>query len=187
MLVGYTRVSTDEQNMDRQIDQLMDAGVDARMIYQEKVSGTIRKRPELERMLVELKSGDIVIITDLTRLSRSTKDLLDIVDEIKSKGAGLKSLKDTWLDTTNSNPYSQFLLTVMAGLSQLERDLTSTRVKEGLAAASKRGRKGGRPSKQNEKKDAVIALADAGFRIADIMKETGLSRSTINRILGKQK
>lgn len=187
MLVGYTRVSTDEQSLDRQIDQLTEAGVDLRMIYQEKVSGTIRKRPELERLLSELHSGDVVVITDLTRLSRSTKDLLEIVDGIKSKGADLKSLKETWLDTTASNPYAQFLLTVMAGLSQLERDLTSTIVKEGLAAASKRGRKGGRPSKQAEKRDAVIALADAGFRIPDIMKETGLSRSTVNRILGKQK
>lgn len=187
MLVGYIRVSTCNQNMDRQIDQLVDAGVDIRMIYQEKISGTIRKRPELERMLSELHSGDVVIITDLTRLSRSTKDLLEIVDEIKSKGANLKSLKDNWLDTTEANPYSQFLLTVMAGLSQLERDLTSTRVKEGLEAASKRGRKGGRPSKQNEKKDTVIALADAGFKISDIIKETELSRSTVNRILGKQR
>lgn len=187
MLVGYTRVSTDEQSLDRQIDMLTDAGVDARMIYQEKVSGTIRKRPELERMLSELHSGDVVVITDLTRLSRSTKDLLEIVDEIKSKSADLKSLKDTWLDTTASNPYAHFLLTVMAGLSQLERDLTSARVKEGLAAASKRGRKGGRPSKQVEKRDIVLAMSDAGFRIPDIMKETGLSRSTVNRILGKQK
>ena len=187
MLIGYTRVSTDNQNLDRQIDQLIDAGVDPRMIYQDKLSGTIRKRPELERMLSELKTDDVVIITDLTRLSRSTKDLLEIIDDIKDKGANIKSLKDTWLDTTENNPYSQFLLTVMAGLSQLERDLTSTRVKEGLAAAAKRGRKGGRSSKQNEKREAVIALADAGFKIADIVKETGLSRSTINRILGKQK
>ena len=187
MMVGYIRVSTYDQNLERQIDQLVDAGVDIRMIYQEKISGTIRKRPELERMLSELHPGDVVIITDLTRLSRSTKDLLEIVDEIKSKGANLKSLKDNWLDTTEANPYSQFLLTVMAGLSQLERDLTSTRVKEGLEAASKRGRKGGRPSKQNEKKDTVIALADAGFKIADIAKQTGISRSTVNRILGKQK
>lgn len=183
MLVGYTRVSTDEQTLDRQIDQLIEAGVDMRMIYREKASGTIRKRPELIRMLSELNPGDVVIITDLTRLSRSTKDLLEIVDEVKEKGANLKSLKDTWLDTTESNPYSQFLLTVMSGLSQLERDLTSTRVKEGLAAAAKRGRKGGRPSKQNEKRDTVIALSDAGFKIADIVKETGISRSTVNRIL----
>lgn len=187
MLIGYCRISTENQNLDRQIDQLIDAGVDPRMIYQDKLSGTIRKRPELERMLSELKPDDVVIIMDLTRLSRSTKDLLEIIDDIKAKGANIKSLKDTWLDTTESNPYSQFLLTVMAGLSQLERDLTSTRVKEGLAAAAKRGRKGGRPSKQNEKRETVFALADAGFKIADIVKETGLSRSTVNRILGKQK
>lgn len=187
MLVGYSRVSTDDQSLDRQIDQLIDAGVDMRMIYQEKVSGTIRKGPELERLLSELHRGDVIVITDLTKLSRSTKDLLEIVDEIKSIGADLKSLKDTWLDTTASNPYSRFLLMDMAGLSQLERDLTSTRVKEGLAAAYKQGRKGGRPSKQIEKRDTVLALANAGFRIPDIMKEAGLSRSTVNRIHDKQK
>ena len=114
MLVGYLRVSANDQSLDRQIDQLIDAGVDMRMIYQEKVSGTIRKRPELERLLSELHRVDVIVITDFTRLSRSTKNLLEIVNDIRSKGAGLKSLKDTWLDTTASNPYAQFLLTVMA-------------------------------------------------------------------------
>lgn len=79
MLIGYTRVSTDNQNLDRQIDQLIEAGVDSRMIYQDKLSGTLRNRPELDRMLSELKSGDVVVITDLTRLSRSTKDLLELL------------------------------------------------------------------------------------------------------------
>ena len=186
MNIGYIRVSTEEQNLDRQIDQLIAAGVDSRMIYKEKASGTIRNRPELERMLSELHPGDVIYITDLTRLSRSTKDLLELIDEVKSKGAALKSLKDTWLDTTENNPYSQFLLTVMAGLSQLERDLTSTRVKEGLEAAARRGRKGGRPSKQNEKKEVVLALYNSNMKVSDIVKQTGLSRSTVNRIIGKQ-
>lgn len=102
-------------------------------------------------MLEELNEGDTVIIADLTRISRSTKDLLDIIEKIKDKGATIRSLKDTWLDTTSNNPYNAFLLTVMSGLSQLERDLISQRTKEGLASAKARGRNGGRPSKQNEK------------------------------------
>jgi DNA invertase Pin-like site-specific DNA recombinase len=110
-----------------------------------------------------------------------------ILDRIKAKGASIKSLKDTWLDTTSDNPYNAFLLTVMSGLAQLERDLISSRTKEGLDAARKRGRIGGRPNKQNTKSTAVNALAAGGMRITDIMKETGLSRSTVNRILGKQK
>ena len=183
MLIGYARVSTIEQNLDRQIDALKEAGVDERNIYQEKVTGTKADRPELKRMLDMLREGAVVIISDLTRISRSTKDLLDIIEKIKAKGASIRSLKDTWLDTTSDNPYNQFLLTVMSGLSQLERDLISQRTKEGLASARARGRNGGRPSKQNEKGEVVRALANSGMRIVDIVKETGLSRSTVNRIL----
>lgn len=186
MLIGYARVSTENQNLDRQIDALLNYGIDKRNIYQEKMTGTKSDREELNNMLHDLRPGDVVIISDLTRISRSTKDLLDIIEKIKDKGASIKSLKDTWLDTTSENPYNAFLLTVMSGLSQLERDLISQRTKEGLASAKARGRNGGRPSKQNEKGDMVRALADNGMRIADIVRQTGLSRSTVNRILNKQ-
>ena len=182
-VVGYARVSTIDQNLDRQIDALRAYGIDDRLIYREKISGTKRDRPELQRMLRELKQGDTVVVADLTRISRSTKDLLDIVDQIKQKQAFIKSIKDTWLDTSSTNPYNSFLLTVMSGLSQLERDLTSQRTREGLAAAKARGRNGGRPSKQNEKGHMVRALADSGMKIAEIVRQTGLSRSTVNRIL----
>ncbi|EGT3614607.1 recombinase family protein, partial [Clostridium perfringens] len=117
MLVGYARVSTEEQNLDRQIDMLVDYGVDKRNIYQEKTSGTKADREQLNKMVNELQKGDTVIIADLTRVSRSTKDLLNIIDRIKDKGASIKSIKDTWLDTTSDNPYNSFLLTVMSGLS----------------------------------------------------------------------
>lgn len=159
MQIGYARVSTEEQNLDRQIDALQQAGIDDRLIYKEKITGTKKDRPELQKMLNHLNEGDIVIITDLTRISRSTKDLLDIVEKVKNKGASIRSLKDTWLDTTSNNPYNEFLLTVMSGLSQLERDLISQRTKEGLASAKARGRNGGRPSKQNEKGDMVSIVA----------------------------
>lgn len=182
-VVGYARVSTVDQNLDRQIDALKAYGIDERLIYKEKMTGTKKDRPELQRMLNELQLGDTVVVADLTRISRSTKDLLDIVDQIKVKQAFIKSLKDTWLDTTSTNPYNDFLLTVMSGLSQLERDLTSMRTKEGLAAAKARGRNGGRPSKQNEKGEMVRTLASGGMKIAEIVKQTGLSRSTVNRIL----
>ena len=182
-VVGYARVSTVDQNLDRQIDALKAYGIDERLIYKEKMTGTKKDRPELQRMLNELQPEDTVVVADLTRISRSTKDLLDIVDQIKVKQAFIKSLKDTWLDTSSENPYNDFLLTVMSGLSQLERDLTSMRTKEGLAAAKARGRNGGRPSKQNEKGEMVRTLASGGMKIAEIVKQTGLSRSTVNRIL----
>lgn len=187
MLIGYIRVSTASQRYDRQLDQLVEYGVDERNIYEEKISGTKSDRPELNRMLDGLKEGDVVVVADLTRISRSSKDLLAIVDKIKQKKAGIKSLKDTWLDTTSDNPYQQFLLTVMSGLSQLERDLISTRVKEGMEAARKRGHYAGRPKTDVDKKEVVRKMDDAGMRVCDIVTATGLSRSTVNRILGKQK
>ena len=185
-ILGYARVSTDGQNLDRQIDALMVAGVSRKHLYCEKMTGTKADRPELNRLINDLETGDTVIIADLTRISRSTKDLLEIVDKIKNKGAYIKSLKDTWLDTTSSNPYNDFLLTVMSGLSQLERDLISQRTKEGLASAKARGRNGGRPSKQNEKSEMVMALYNNGMKIADIVRNTELSRSTVNRIVKNQ-
>lgn len=184
--MGYARVSTLDQNLNRQLDSLVSYGVDMRNIYREKLSGKTKDRPELIQMINELQPEDIVVVADITRISRSTKDLLEIVEQIKEKGASIKSLKDTWLDTTNSNPYNEFLLTVMAGLSQLERDLISQRTKEGLAAAKARGRNGGRPSKRNSKAKLVESLASSNFKIKDIIKETGLSRTTIYRILSEK-
>lgn len=183
MLIGYARVSTEEQNLNRQLDALVKYGVDKRNIYQEKVTGTKKDREQLNKMLDELQDRDIVIITDLTRISRSTKDLLEIVEKIKDKGASIKSIKDTWLDTTTDNPYNSFLLTVMSGLSQLERDLISQRTKEGLASAKARGRVGGRPNKSNNKADLVYMLLDQDYKIKDIVDKTGLSRTTVYRII----
>lgn len=183
MLIGYARVSTEEQNLDRQIDALTKYGVDKRNIYQEKITGTKKDREQLNKMLSELQPGDIVIIADLTRISRSTKDLLDIVEQIKQKGASIKSIKDTWLDTTSDNPYNSFLLTVMSGLSQLERDLISQRTKEGLASAKARGRVGGRPNGRTNKTDLVGMMLKENYKIKDIVERTGLSRTTVYRVI----
>ena len=182
MLVGYAKVSTLDQKLDRQMDQLEKYGIDRRNIYFEKITGKKKERPELKRMILELIPGDVVIVSDLTRISRSTRDLLDIVDKIKQKGAAIRSIKDTWLDTSSDNPYNDFLLTVMSGLSQLERDLTSQRTKEGLASAKTRGRIGGRPSKINEKSETVMLFLNSGYSIKRIEEETGISKSTIYRI-----
>ncbi|WP_142388771.1 recombinase family protein, partial [Bacillus thuringiensis] len=100
MKIGYARVSTKKQNLDRQIDRLNEAGCD--VIYMEKMTGTKRERPELNRMLEELNEGDTVVFAELARASRSTKDLLEIVDTISKKGANVLSLKESWLDTTSA-------------------------------------------------------------------------------------
>lgn len=182
MLIGYARVSTLDQNLDRQLDALVEYGVDKRNIYTDKITGTKKDRTGLKQMLNELQPKDVIVITDLTRISRSTPDLLSIIESIKAKGASIKSLKDTWLDTTSDNPYNDFLLTVMSGLSQLERDLISQRTKEGLASAKARGRKGGRPSKRNGKANLVELMLQQNFSIAEIARQTEFSRPTIYRI-----
>ncbi|EQE85538.1 recombinase family protein [Clostridioides difficile] len=113
--VGYVRVSSKDQNEERQIKQ-------------EKISGATLERKELNKILDELKNDDTVFVTDLTRITRSTKDLFLLIESIKSKGATLKSIKDTWLDLSEDNPYSQILITVMAGVNQLERNLIKMRL-----------------------------------------------------------
>lgn len=106
MKIGYIRVSTDEQKLDRQTDLLNEFGIER--IFEEKVTGTKRNRQELDRMLDQLRKGDIVVVTDLTRLSRTTKDLFEIVSIIENKGAGIKSLKESWLDTTTPQRKTTF-------------------------------------------------------------------------------
>lgn len=183
MKVGYCRISTKAQSLDRQRDHLLEAGVDSRLLYEEVMTGTKKERPELMRMIENLQPGDTVVITDLTRISRSTKDLLQIIDMIKEKGGSIKSLKDTWLDTSAESPYGNFLLTVMSGLSELERDLISQRTREGLESARQRGRVGGRPRGRDDKSEYVMFLVNQGMKIKDICEKTGVSRSTIYRII----
>ena len=181
MLVGYCRVSKSDMNLDRQVDALLESGVNRRCIYQEKITGTKRDREQLNKMLSELQKGETVVVTELTRLGRSTRDLFDIIDSVHNAGAQIKSLNESWLDTTT--PQGKLLFTIFAGLSQFERDLLSERTKDGLKAAKARGRSGGRPSKINEKGHIVRALYNDGIIIAEIVRQTGLSRSTVNRIV----
>jgi 3D (Asp-Asp-Asp) domain-containing protein len=130
MQIGYARASLERQAIDRQLDELAAAG--AQQIYQEKVTGTMRDRPELNRMLEEMKPGETITVVELSRVSRSTKDLLEIVDLIHKKGGHFRSLNESWLDTTT--PQGQLIFTIFAGLCQFERDLIAERTKSGLKA-----------------------------------------------------
>ena len=153
-------------------------------IYKDVISGAKRERPELDRMLEELEEGDVVYSASIDRLSRSTKDLLDIVGIIRDKGAYLVSIKDSWLDTRESNPMSEFLLTVMGAMGQLERDMITARIQEGVKAAQARGVKFGRPrgwSKEVQK--AVKMYLKGGKSMREVEKITGVSRSTISKAL----
>jgi len=185
MLIGYARASLEKQVIDRQLDELAAAGVRHSDIYQEKITGTKRDRPELNRMLAALQQGDTVITVELSRMGRSTKDLLEIVDLIHRKGAHFRSLNETWLDTTT--PQGQLIFTIFAGLCQFERDLTAERTKSGLKAAAARGRKGGRPATEKEQIEAVEAMRRRKVKIDQIVTDTGLSRSTVNRIIAAMK
>lgn len=184
MIIGYARCSTVEQNLDWQVDALKKEGCER--IYQEKFTGTKIERPELTKMLDALREGDTVIVCELTRLSRSTKDLFELVDRINSIGANIKSLKESWLDTTT--PHGKLLFTIFAGVSQFERDLTYERTMEGLAAARARGRLGGRPRTNLKMIEQALAMYDAkNIPIPDILKTTGISRATLYSYLRKRK
>ncbi|MEH7114520.1 recombinase family protein [Neobacillus niacini] len=183
MKKGYARVSSQDQNLARQIRQLKNENCE--IIYQEKVSGATTNRPELQKMLEELQKGDTVIVSDLTRISRSTKDLFELVDQFKEKGANLKSIKDTWLDLSDENPYSQFIFTVMSGLSQLERELTLIRQREGIAEAKLKGKYRGKPTKYTENNKSIqYALklyAEGDMTVNEISDITKIGRATIYR------
>ncbi len=181
MILGYARVSTIEQNLDRQLDQLKQAGADE--IHQEKITGTKADRPELNRLFDRLREGDTVLITDLTRLGRSTKDLFALVEKIKDKGANIKSLKESWLDTTTAQ--GKLMFTFMAGISQFERDLISQRTLEGLEAARARGKKGGRISKldMTKKKAIYDFYCQKKNTIGEICDMFGITKPTMYRVV----
>jgi len=180
IIIGYARVSTIEQNLDRQLDALTENG--AEKIFTEKVTGKKSDRPELLRMMDQVRNGDVVIISELTRLSRSTKDLFAIVEQIQAKGANIKSLKETWLDTTT--PHGKLMFTIFAGLSQFEADLTAQRTREGLAAARARGRLGGRPKIAADISSMAIKMYDSkNFTINEICKSCCIGKTTLYRLL----
>jgi DNA invertase Pin-like site-specific DNA recombinase len=125
--LGYARVSTNGQDLAGQIAELETAG--CARIYREKVSGAKTDRPELAKLLRAIGPGDVVIVSRLDRLARSTTDLLNVLDVVAKAGAGFRSLKDTWADTTT--PHGRLMLTVLGGLAEFERELIRARTGEG--------------------------------------------------------
>jgi len=184
MIIGYARVSTKDQNLERQLDELKKAGCEK--IFLEKISGTKRNRPEFDKMFDSLRHGDVIIVSELTRISRSTRDLVEIVETCKSLNVEIKSLKESWLDTTSA--HGKLLFTIFAGLAEFERDLISERVKSGLTAARKRGRLGGRPLVSPKKIEMALKMYDSkDYTIKQILDATGISKFTLYNYLGKRK
>src|ERR1700683_4695965 len=143
MIHAYARVSTDGQSVDAQVRQLKAAG--ARKVWRETASGAKTDRVQLRRVLDQLERGDVLMVTRLDRLARSTRDLLNIMATIAEKGAGFQSLGDTWANTTT--PHGRLMLTVLGGLAEFERELIRARTSEGRARAKARGIKMGRKPK----------------------------------------
>jgi DNA invertase Pin-like site-specific DNA recombinase len=178
MIIGYARISTDGQNLDGQIDALKAAG--AEKIFADKITGTARSRPELDRLLDQLRQGDVITVTKYDRLARSLRDLLDIVDTIQTHGAGFRSLAED-IDTTT--PAGRLVFHVFASIAQFERERISERTKEGLVAARKRGKIGGRPPALSAaQKIEVRRMRDQDGRgIAELARLFNVSPNTVRR------
>ena len=178
---GYARVSTEAQNLDRQLDALQKYGVD--IIFNEKMTGTKRERPELTKLLDRITEGDTVVVESLSRLGRSTKDLIELTELFEKKGVHLVSLKES-IDTSTST--GKLLFTLMSAIAQFERDVIADRTKEGLRSARARGRKGGRPKTNPDAVKKAIKLYNTGqYSIREIEELTGVKRSTLYRNLKK--
>lgn len=184
MKIGYARVSTQDQNLDRQLDNLTAAGCER--IFNEKMTGTKSDRPELKTMMLTLRPGDTLIIDSFSRLSRSTKDLLDIVEKLTAMNVHLVSLKEN-LDTTTAT--GKMMLTMLSALSQFERDLIAERTRDGLKAARSRGRCGGRPrvGTDKDRKQALAMYHANAMSNSEIAERFGVSLSTLNRWIRSEK
>ena len=165
--LGYARVSTEAQDFENQRELLRLAGCSR--IFAEKISGARRQRPELERLLDHLRPGDLVVVTRLDRLARSTRDLLDVAERIQDAGAGLKSLAEPWADTTT--PAGRMVMTVFAGIAEFERSLIIERTRSGREPAL------------TEEQLALARELQSTKSMAEIARVLGVHRSTLYRAL----
>jgi DNA invertase Pin-like site-specific DNA recombinase len=180
MLLGYARVSTEDQYLALQRAALTRAG--CQRLYEEKRSGAKRARPELERMLDHLRAGDVVVVSRLDRLARSTRNLLDIADRLRESDAGLRSLQEPWADTTS--PAGRMVLTVFAGIAEFERALIHDRTHSGRLAAQARGVRFGRPAKlSNDQVALAQRLISEGQTVREVAKMLKVHRSTLYRAM----
>jgi DNA invertase Pin-like site-specific DNA recombinase/predicted nucleotidyltransferase len=182
-IYGYARVSTDGQTLDAQVEALTAAG--AASVFRETASGAKTDRRELAKALRTLGVGDMLLVTRLDRLARSTRDLLNIVDEVAKAGAGFRSLGDAWADTTT--PHGRLMLTVLGGLAEFERELIRARTGEGRTRAKARGVHMGRPPTltAHQRAEAINALKTGTATQADLARRFAVSQSTISRMAEK--
>ena len=180
MKLGYARVSTGDQNLERQIDRLATAGCE--LLFEEKVSGAARNRPELEKLLGQLRREDVLVVTRLDRLARSTAELLRIAEKIGDKHAHLQSLDEPWADT--ASPAGKMIMTVFGGIAEFECSLILSRTHDGRIAAKQRGVAFGRPQKLlPDQKALARELVHDGKSISAVARTFNVHAATIYRCL----
>ena len=179
MIYGYARVSTDGQSVEAQVRQLAKAGCSK--VFREVASGAKTDRAQLRKALGRLEAGDVLMVTRLDRLARSTRDLLNTLAAIAGKKAGFRSLGDAWADTTTA--HGRLMLTVLGGLAEFERELIRTRTGEGRVRAVARGQRMGRPPKltPHQRREA-IRRREKGETLAEIGRSYNVSGATISRL-----
>ena len=179
MKYGYARVSTDGQSVDAQVRQLTKAG--CKKVFREVASGAKTDRTQLRKALGTLDAGDVLMVTRLDRLARSTRDLLNTLATITERKAGFRSLGDTWADTTTA--HGRLMLTVLGGLAEFERELIRARTGEGRARAKARGESLGRPFKLTvHQRQEALARREGGELLSEIARSYNVSSSTISRL-----
>jgi DNA invertase Pin-like site-specific DNA recombinase len=179
MIIGYARVSSESQTLDAQQSALKAAG--AERIFAEKISGIVTDRRQLAKAIAALSSGDVLLVTRLDRLARSTRDLLNVLATVADRGAGFRSLADTWADTTTA--HGRLMLTILGGLAEFERELIKARTADGRKRAQERGVRFGRKPKLSQFQAAeALSRRANGEPLADIGRSYGVSHSTISRL-----
>jgi DNA invertase Pin-like site-specific DNA recombinase len=184
--LGYARVSTTKQDLDRQVDALTRAGVPAERIYLDRKSGATTDRPGLRAVLDFARSGDVLVVHTLDRLGRTVRDTLNLIHDLTDRGIGLRNLADPIrVDTTDpTDPMGQLAVVLLALFAQMERTYTVERAAHARAVATAKGRHVGRPSVVDPDKLAyAVHLRDTGHPIADIVTKTGITRTTLYRHL----
>lgn len=179
MLLGYARVSTDDQKLDLQFDALKAAGCE--QIFSDKLGGAVNTRPGLEEIFKYIRSGDTLVVWKLDRLGRTVKGLVDLVEDLQKRGAQFRSLTDS-IDT--STPGGRLFFHIMAAMAQMEKELIRERTQAGLAAAKARGRTGGRKKVMDDSKVAAAKkLLEAGMTATEVAKNLGIGRATLYRAI----
>ncbi len=185
--IGYARVSTDDQNLDLQIDALTKHGIPKSQIFTDKMSGAKSDRPGLAKCLDALQDGDVLVVWRLDRLGRSMQHLITVVEDIRGRGIGFRSLSEGAIDTTNAS--GELIFNIFSALAQFERRLIQERTKAGLAVARARGRHGGRPRIESEEAKVLAArklAGDKSISINNICRTLNISRSTYYRYLAME-